>query len=91
MSRLNGKVALITGGAGGIGRETAILFAKEGAHVLVTDVNDVGGQETVEMMKEYNEHAVYLHADVSKATDCENMVASAEKHFGGLDTNLLFF
>jgi NAD(P)-dependent dehydrogenase (short-subunit alcohol dehydrogenase family) len=85
MSRLNGKVALITGGAGGIGRQTAILFAKEGAHVLVTDVNDAGGQETVEMMKEYTEHAVYFHADVSRADDCEKMVANAESHFGGLD------
>ena len=83
MGRLTGKVALITGGAGGIGRQTAILFAKEGAHVLITDVNDAGGQQTLEMMKEHTDHAIYLHADVSKAADCQRMVDQAEEHFGG--------
>jgi NAD(P)-dependent dehydrogenase (short-subunit alcohol dehydrogenase family) len=46
--RLENKVALITGGSGGIGRETAILFANEGAKIVVTDVNDAAGQETVD-------------------------------------------
>jgi NAD(P)-dependent dehydrogenase (short-subunit alcohol dehydrogenase family) len=85
MGRLQGKVALITGGAGGIGRETAVLFAKEGAHVVVTDVNDAGGQETLALMKEHTDQAIYLNADVSKAEDCERMVALAEESFGGLD------
>ena len=85
MSRLEGKVALITGGAGGIGRETAVLFAKEGAQVVITDVNDAGGQETLELVKAHNAAAVYLRADVSSAEDCEAMVARAESEFGGLD------
>ena len=85
MSRLEGKVALITGGAGGIGRQTAILFAKEGAKVVVTDVNDAGGQETIDLVKAHCADAVYMHADVSKAKDCEAMVALAEESFGGLD------
>jgi NAD(P)-dependent dehydrogenase (short-subunit alcohol dehydrogenase family) len=85
MSRLDGKVALITGGAGGIGRETAILFAREGARVVITDVNDLGGQETLELVQAHSQDVAYLHADVSQASDCEAMVALAEDRFGGLD------
>ena len=85
MSRLQDKVALITGGAGGIGRETAILFAKEGAKVVITDVNDAGGQETLDLIKAHSKDARYLHTDVSKAADCEEMVAFTEREFGGLD------
>ena len=85
VSRLNGKVAIITGGASGIGRETALLFAKEGAHIVVTDVNDTGGQHTVETITHDGGQAVYLHADVSKAADCEAMVGLAETTYGGLD------
>ena len=85
MGRLEGKVALITGGAAGIGRETAVLFAKEGAKVVITDVNDQGGAESLARIKAHTEDARYMHADVSKAADCEAMVAFAESEFGGLD------
>jgi len=85
MSRLQDKIALITGGAGGIGRETAILFAKEGAKVVITDVNDEGGQETLRLIQTHTKAARYLRADVSKAADCEEMVAFTEREFGGLD------
>ena len=85
MSRLNGKVALITGGAGGIGRETAILFAKEGASVVVTDVNDAGGQQTVSTITDNAGNAIYIHADVSQAAACKGMVDLAESEYGGLD------
>lgn len=83
--RLENKVALITGASSGIGRETALLFAQEGAKVVAVDVNDAGGQETVSMIKEQGGEAVYVHADVSKAADCENMVKVAEETYGKLD------
>ena len=86
--RLKGKVALITGAASGIGRETALLFAKEGASVVVADVNDSDGKETVARIEAEGGQAVYTHADVSRAADSLNMVSVAEKTFGKL--NVLF-
>jgi NAD(P)-dependent dehydrogenase (short-subunit alcohol dehydrogenase family) len=86
--RLKDKVALITGAGSGIGRESSLLFAKEGASIVVVDVNDQGGNETVEMVTSQGGRAVYVHADVSKAEDCKLMVAIAEKEFGRL--NVLF-
>lgn len=84
MGRLQDKVAVITGAAGGIGRESAILFAKEGAKLVITDVNDEGGQATAEAIRAFSDDVVYLHADVSKAEDNERTVALAEETFGGL-------
>ena len=86
--RLKDKVALITGAGSGIGRQAALLFSREGAAVLVVDVNDAGGNETVAMVKQAGGRAAYCHADVSKAGDCQSMVAAAEKNFGRL--NVLF-
>ena len=86
--RLKDKVALITGAGGGIGRESSLLFAKEGASVVVVDVNDDAGNKTVEMVRSQGGRAVYVHADVSKAADCERMVVVAENGFGKL--NVLF-
>ena len=86
--RLANKVALITGGSSGIGRETALLFAKEAAKIVVTDVNDAEGQKTVEMIIAEGGEATYIHADVSKAADCEAMVAFAEATYGKL--NIMF-
>jgi NAD(P)-dependent dehydrogenase (short-subunit alcohol dehydrogenase family) len=83
--RLKDKVALITGAGGGIGRESALLFAKEGASVVVVDVNDEGGNKTVDLIRSQEGRAIYVHADVSKAEDCERMVATAERDFGKLD------
>jgi NAD(P)-dependent dehydrogenase (short-subunit alcohol dehydrogenase family) len=82
--RLSDKVALITGAAAGIGRETALLFAQEGAAVVAVDISDPAGQETVRMITDRGGRAVYVHSDVSRAADCENMIGAAEQHFGAL-------
>ncbi len=86
--RLQDKVALITGAASGIGRETALLFAKEGAKIVVCDVNDELGQETVKLIEQQGGQAIYVHADISKAEDSKNMVDKAESEFGKL--NIMF-
>ncbi len=86
--RLQDKVALITGGGSGIGRATALLFAQEGAAIVIVDVNAAGGAETVALVEEAGGQAVYVYADVSKAADCANMVQVAEENFGKL--NILF-
>ena len=86
--RLKDKVALITGGSSGIGRETALLFAQEGASVVVVDLNDEAGAKVVSEIEAAGGKAVYAHADVSKAADCENMVKVAEQTYGKL--NIMF-
>ena len=85
MTRLNDKVALITGAASGIGRETALLFAREGAQVAAIDVNDTEGEQTVQMILAEGGSALYVHADVSSASECEAMVSQAEAAYGKLD------
>ncbi|GIV76811.1 MAG: 3-oxoacyl-ACP reductase [Litorilinea sp.] len=86
--RLQNKVALITGGGGGIGRATAELFAREGARVVVVDLNQETGTETVRLVQEAGGDAFFVQADVSRAADCERMVAEAEARYGQL--NVLF-
>ena len=85
MSRLEGKVALITGAGGGIGRESALLFAREGAKVVVVDLTEKTGKQTVKLVKAAGGEATFVAADVSRADDCERMVKAAEKKFGRLD------
>jgi NAD(P)-dependent dehydrogenase (short-subunit alcohol dehydrogenase family) len=86
--RLDGKAALITGAGSGIGRESALLFAAEGAAIVVVDIEDRGGCETVAAIERTGGRAVYVHADVATAADAARMIASAEKEFGKL--NVLF-
>jgi NAD(P)-dependent dehydrogenase (short-subunit alcohol dehydrogenase family) len=86
--RLENKVALITGASSGIGRESACLFAAEGAKVVVVDVNDDGGQETVDNISVQGGDAIFVHADVSLDADIRNMIQAAEDTYGKL--NVLF-
>jgi NAD(P)-dependent dehydrogenase (short-subunit alcohol dehydrogenase family) len=83
--RLEGKVALITGAGSGIGRESALIFAAEGAALIAVDRDDKGGQLTVESVKAAGGRATFVDADVSRSQDCARMVAAAEKEFGRLD------
>lgn len=82
--RLQGKVALITGAASGIGRESALLFAQEGAKVVVVDVADEAGEAAAAAIRANGGEAIYVRADVANAAACENMIRVAEERFGGL-------
>ena len=82
--RLENQVAVITGGAGGIGRETGLLFAAEGASCVLSDVDEEKGAAVVEEIKAAGGEAVFIRADVSKAADCEAMISCAEDTYGKL-------
>jgi len=71
---LKGKVALITGAASGIGRATAILFAREGAIISIVDINEIEGQKTVQTIVENGGRAIFVQCDVSKTEECQNAV-----------------
>ncbi|MBC2650108.1 SDR family oxidoreductase [Novosphingobium flavum] len=82
---LQGKVALVTGAGGGIGRAAALVFARSGASVLVSDVNAEGGAETVAMVEAAGGRAAFVRCDVARADEVKAMVAAAVEIFGGLD------
>jgi NAD(P)-dependent dehydrogenase (short-subunit alcohol dehydrogenase family) len=83
--KLVDKVAVVTGSASGIGRATALLFAKEGARVVVVDINEHTGQQTVATIREKGGEALFVRADVSKAVDVEGMVSQTVNALGRLD------
>ncbi len=85
MGRLDNKVTIITGAGMGMGQAAAILFAKEGARVVVVDWVAEAGEETVRMIKEAGGEAMFVKTDVSKAEDVENMVKETINTYGKLD------
>lgn len=84
MGRLSGKVALITGAASGIGRESALLFAREGAQVVVADLDAEAGEAVAAEVSKAGGAAIAVRCDVARASDVEAAVAAAEKRFGAL-------
>ncbi len=85
MKRLNNKIALITGAGSGIGQSAALLFAKEGATVVVVDLNGDKGEKTRDMILKMGGEALFIHANITRETDCQDMINITEKKFGKLD------
>jgi NAD(P)-dependent dehydrogenase (short-subunit alcohol dehydrogenase family) len=83
--RLSGKSALITGGNSGMGRSTAILFAKEGARVAITGRDEGRGREVVEEIRKAGGQAIFIRSDVTSAADCRRAVEETAKAFGHPD------
>lgn len=85
MALLSGKVALITGGASGIGRATALLFAREGAAIALADVNADAGQRVVDEISQSGGRAFFERVDVTRTADCQRLVERAIREFGRID------
>ena len=85
MGRIENKVALITGGGSGIGRAAARLFAREGAKVVIADINAEGGEQTLQLVKEAGGEALFIPTDVSKIADVEALIEKVIATHGRLD------
>ncbi|AZB41770.1 SDR family oxidoreductase [Bacillus sp. FJAT-42376] len=79
------RVAVITGGASGIGRETCLKFAKKGDRVVVADFNDAAGNETVELIRSNNGEAIFIKTDVSKYEDVIQLIEKTVEEYGRID------
>jgi 3-oxoacyl-[acyl-carrier protein] reductase len=82
---LDGRVALITGGASGQGRAASVLFAENGARIVVADLNDDGAGDTIASVDAAGSEGIAVHADISRRPDCDAMVRATIAHFGRLD------
>jgi NAD(P)-dependent dehydrogenase (short-subunit alcohol dehydrogenase family) len=85
MGTYTGKVAIVTGGALGMGGATSLEFAREGASVVVADINDTAGNAIVAKMTDTEGRGLFVAADVSKSADCRRVVKSAVAAFGAVD------
>jgi NAD(P)-dependent dehydrogenase (short-subunit alcohol dehydrogenase family) len=85
MEPFEGRVTLVTGGGSGIGRAAASAFARDGAHVVVADISDKGGESTAQMIKDAGGEGFFVKADVSRAGDVERIVKRAVEAYGRLD------
>ncbi|UCD83394.1 MAG: glucose 1-dehydrogenase [Deltaproteobacteria bacterium] len=83
--KLKDKIAIVTGAGSGIGRAISLDFAEEGAKVLVNDVNQTGGEETVKIIKEMGGEASFFLADVSRSEEVQKMIATAMERYGKVD------
>jgi NAD(P)-dependent dehydrogenase (short-subunit alcohol dehydrogenase family) len=84
-TELEGKVGLVTGGTSGIGRDTALLFAKAGAKVVVAGRRELQGEETVQLIRAAGGDGLFVKTDVSKASHVETLIQKVVERFGGLD------
>jgi NAD(P)-dependent dehydrogenase (short-subunit alcohol dehydrogenase family) len=82
---LKNKVALVTGASSGIGRAVALVWAREGARVVVSDMNRIGGEETVALVRAKGGDAIFLAADVGQPKDAQSLVEQTVAHYGRLD------
>lgn len=82
---LKGRTAIVTGGASGIGAVTCRLFSREGARVVVVDLDEAGGEAVAEEIRSGGGEAVFMQADVAFEEDCERVVRNTKKRFGGVD------
>jgi NAD(P)-dependent dehydrogenase (short-subunit alcohol dehydrogenase family) len=85
MGTFSGKVVIVTGGAQGMGRATALEFAREGARVAVADVDDVAGHQTLEGLRETGSQGLFVKADVSQGEACRRVVQETVQTLGGVD------
>lgn len=85
LKRLENKIAMITGAGNGIGRGTAVLFAQHGAKVVITDIDEAGLHETLQLIHENGGEAISLKLDVSKEEEWKEVISIVEEQLGGLD------
>ena len=85
MDDLIGKCAIVTGGASGIGRATALLFAREGAFITIADIDRTAGPLVVRLIEDRGGRSLFVPCDVTRAQDCEAAVRETVEEFGGLD------
>ena len=83
--KLKQKIVLVTGAGSGIGRETSILFAKEGASVISLDSNYFSAVETVQALKKYNKNSIAFECDVSRNKDIKEVLRNVKKNYGTID------